>query len=835
MKTTTLFAVIILCLALSKGTSAQSQPNILFIVIDDLNDYVEDLGGHPQVETPNISEIADYGTLFTNAYSTAPQCAPSRTSFLTGKDLEYTQVYENAYYKCAEFSDNFTAAENNEEYFTIPGYLKDSAGYFTFGINKIFHCYDRDVEYDALTSDPCSKGLSWNRTMVYLEDDIIHPVGMANVEGIYPLPWSRLNDSLTIYLEDYVTADTVVQFINKVADGTANTCGKPFFLAVGIAKPHTPLYIPESYFSEFYQDDYYELPYITPYNNPGDAFPYNGIVMPPQPDPLYADYDNLPEFGVAQNLASAAIYNHFRSWRLGLSPMPVVDASISPSEKAFILEESKRANGVMAYLAAIKFADEQIGKIFDGLQANPAVFNNTIVILISDHGFSLGEKKHWKKESMWETDSRVPFIIADLRNVHQQVCTTSVSLLDIFPTVCDMVGVEKPRFSDNTNYLDGLSILPLLTNADLKMEKPSLSSFKGKPDTEGSCNPQYSVRNNQFHYIQYKSNNIYSVWDCDSSASITEEELYEIGSERNVDPNEWNNLIADEDYAIVKKYLAQWLPDSVKYLKKTFSIDINNSACSYKSTDNVVLTAKISSKEGVPFSGIPATKHLRWWTNLSDDTSLTTTFSFSLASIPEIIAGTENEVLVYTALYNSDYSIIESLIIQHIKINNTASLYPSFKVRTKKKKATITNVVYPSGTTTATWNYGDGFIYTGLTPPLHTYVAYGNYTVTCTASIGACTVSKQIAITLDAGSHIYSKISPNPVKNELNIYVQAIPGNLFIEIYNASGVKMMEKQIESATGIENVLFNTETLPAGNYFVKIKGADFSEVQEFIKVK
>jgi len=132
---------------------------LFFIVSDDLNDYIGGMGASPDVQTPNIDILSNNGTLFLNAYCPAPLCAPSRTSFLTGKDLYYTQVYKetDGNYKCGNFSDNFTPEKGNEEYFTIPQYLKDSAGYFTYNLNKIFHCYQNFSEYDSITADPCAK------------------------------------------------------------------------------------------------------------------------------------------------------------------------------------------------------------------------------------------------------------------------------------------------------------------------------------------------------------------------------------------------------------------------------------------------------------------------------------------------------------------------------------------------------------------------------------------------------------------------------------------------------------------------------------------------------
>ncbi|MBC8045244.1 MAG: sulfatase-like hydrolase/transferase [Fimbriimonadaceae bacterium] len=829
MKTPILFITLIFLIFLSDHLQAQEpKPNIIFIIVDDLNDYTADLGGHPQSETPGMTAIANLGTQFTNTHCPAPKCAPSRTSFMSGKDCDYTQIYNNP--ACNPFREYF----DGKPVFTLPEYLKDSANYFTVGINKIYHCFDSEPDYDMTTSDACSKSLSWNKYIWFYNGESFTVSTYANThkEGLPGIQWSRIPDSLEEYMYDHIAIDSAIEIINMYDEGDDFACGKPLFINIGLRRPHTPFYIPESYYSSFYLEDIYASAYELPYNHPKNEFPYNGIVMPEQPEPKWADYYALPLDGIAQ---TAATYDEFElqidEYSSELPFLPVINDTLTDAERIEIIEESKRANAVMGYLAATKFVDAQIGRLYDALQDHPEFLSNTIIVIAGDNGFSHGQKKHWLKGTMWETDLRVPFIIADMRNPIKKVCKSSVSLLDIFPTICDLIDETPPVISDGSTYLDGISLVPFMNNPNVQIEKPSLASYDINVAGGYGCYPMYSVRSDEFHFISYKGNTT-SICGNDETV-FYEEELYEIGASRERDANEWNNLINDPDYNIVKQYLQQWLPDSSLYLQATYSIKIKDKACYHNTTDNVSLSASLFNKNGTNTT-IPAGKHLVWWTNLSTDSSLSATFNFSLSSIPEITSGAENEMLIYAALYDETYQTIEGLSIKRITIQNTPSLFPSYTVKTKKKRAIISGVSYPAGTTSATWDYGDGYIYSGLTPPLHIYAGYGTYTVVCTATTGGCTVAKRVTILLDAGTHIYTKLSPNPVKDYVSVNIQATQGNYDIEIFNSAGLKVLEQNIQSETGNENVEFNTQQLPAGSYIVKITGEGWMETQKFMKV-
>lgn len=767
------------------------KPNIIFIVVDDLNDYIDDLDALPVVETPNINRIADKGTVFTNAYAPSPLCCPSRTSFLTGKDTYYTDVYSSSTYECNKFNKNFTPADNNATYFTIPGYFKDQANYFTYGINKIFHCYENYQEYDSITADPCAKDLSWNKILVYVDSNKLVPGVTITEEGVHNNQWSKINDTLERFMMDYVAVDSSIKFVRAFADGYG-TCGRPFFLALGIKKPHIPLYIPAKYFNETYVEDFYETPFDIPYNFPFNAFPINGIQLPPQPEVPFSDLFALPEDGMGQNMVKGAD-NNFIEWAESFYPLPEINPDFNDSLTTDILTWSKRANCFLAYVAGVKFIDAQIGRLLDSLEAVPDVYNNTIIVLIGDNGYSLGEKKHWGKRDLWETDIRVPFIIADLRNPNSNINQSNVSLLDIFPTLCSLTDIEPPTFPDNSNYLDGKDISNLMQNSEVYIESPKLAAVLKEQNTEGFCNPQYTVRSGRFHYIKYKSNGGGELL-CDSAGSYIEEELYEVGINRNVDPNEWNNLAPNLAYSPVINFLSQWLPTGKMYLKKALSPTIKNSVgdCLFNYTDTIELNVEIMDTLGNPYT--LNTDYIYAWTNnLTSDTILGTSVSFPLSAISPDLWTTNDKIYFYFSIINPANNSIIGFDIKCIYINNLFTPVADFNLIVSDDF--VINVIdfEISGTYINYWwtIEGDSLFY-NVKPGPYDFNEPGTYTYICNVQYGNDNCIATVAKTKTTGNYNYYRdnfisLVPNPAKDHVTVVLKTSILNGELMIYNISG------------------------------------------------
>lgn len=230
-------ALLLLAVPLS---AAQRRPNVLFIAVDDLRDWVGYLGKNPQTRTPNIDRLAARGVAFTRSYCAAPVCNPSRAALMSGLRPSTTGVYEN----------------NNDWRTVIPQDLPlttafRKAGYFVAGAGKIYHgAYNRRSEWDD-----------------YLDKEGPSPAPRGDDTGVGGIKFAPLdcNDS---DLPDYRITSYAIEQLGKKHD-------KPFFLACGLHKPHLPWNVPRKYF---------------------DMFPLDKIELPLH---MARDLDDVPPAGVA--------------------------------------------------------------------------------------------------------------------------------------------------------------------------------------------------------------------------------------------------------------------------------------------------------------------------------------------------------------------------------------------------------------------------------------------------------------------------------------------------------------------------------------------------------
>lgn len=183
---------------------------------------------------------------------------------------------------------------------------------------------------------------------------------------------------------------------------------------------------------------------------------------------------------------------------------------------------------VKSYQAASDYADQMVGRVLDKLDATGEA-DNTIIVLFSDHGYHLGDKKSCVKFTLWEKANHVPFIIvAPGVTEPGTVCEQPVSLLDIYPTLIDLCGL--PQKED----LDGESLLPLLKDPNTSWERPALM-------TMGRGN--HAIRSERWRYIRYSDGS---------------EELYDHDN----DPWEWENLAMHPQYAPVLADHRRWIPET---------------------------------------------------------------------------------------------------------------------------------------------------------------------------------------------------------------------------------------------------------------------------------
>ena len=433
-------------------SGSRSKQNVLFISIDDLNDWIGCLGGHPDAKTPNLDRLAARGVLFTNSHCNAPLCNPSRASIMTGLRPSTTGIYDNG--QPMRKSPVIAKATTVTQHFR-------AHGYDVMGGGKIYHT----AYPDAASWDSYFPSQTKNKP-----DDVRPQTVPANgIKGAANFDWGQVN------VKDEEMGDA--QVVAWASGELKKARTKPFFLACGIYRPHLPWYVPPRYF---------------------DAFVKGELKMPRVKDD---DLDDVPPTGI--------------KW------------AKPNGDHATVVKSGKYRDAVQAYLACIHFADAQVGKLLDALDASPHA-KNTIVVLWSDHGWHLGEKLHWRKFSLWEEATHnVLMMSAPGVTKPGGRCTRPVSLIDVYPTLCDLAGVPL------RDELEGVTLRPLLTNPKAAWERPVVTTY---------FKDNHAVRSERWRYIHYADGG---------------EELYD----ELADPQEWTNLAKKPEYAAVKQELSRWLPN----------------------------------------------------------------------------------------------------------------------------------------------------------------------------------------------------------------------------------------------------------------------------------
>ena len=250
MKQTLILVAAVLLAPLAALRAADStRPNVLFIAIDDQNDWIGCLGGHPQIKTPNIDRLAKRGTLFTNAHTQAPLCNPSRSSLLTGLRPSSTGIYG--------LMPGIRDVEALKNHVTLPQTFT-SAGWHTFTAGKIYH--DGSIK----PKDQAAEFNTWAKTGGAPRPEK-RIVNLPIPDQIKLMDWgpfpARDEDAV-----DYKTADAAVGALHEAPKD------KPFFIAAGFRLPHVPCYAPQKWF---------------------DLYPEATLQMPPVLD---NDRDDTPRF-----------------------------------------------------------------------------------------------------------------------------------------------------------------------------------------------------------------------------------------------------------------------------------------------------------------------------------------------------------------------------------------------------------------------------------------------------------------------------------------------------------------------------------------------------------
>jgi arylsulfatase A-like enzyme len=440
--------LLILLTATATTSFAMDRPNVLFMAVDDLNDFPTFAKRYPDAKTPNMDRLAKRGMVFTRAHCQFPLCGPSRASIMSGL-LPSTLGYDH------HMKDDDLQKRARELGTDLLHSYFAKNGYKTMAVGKICHRHvpknSVDISGGRGRFDEGTGKLRRNW----------HQDGTSTDWAMAPERDEQL--------PDHKTAEWAVKQLKAQHD-------KPFFLMVGFLRPHVPWYVPKKWF-DLYEKDKLTLP---PYRKD--------------------DLDDIPE--TAKRLSI-------------LKQMPRTDWAI---------ENGQWRNIVHAYLACISFSDHQVGKVLDALEAGPYK-NNTIIVLWSDHGFHMGEKNTFQKQSLWERSSHVPLVIAAPKVEAGRRCDRIVGLLDLYPTLLEMCGL--PANPGN----EGRSLVPLLKDPSKHWPYPTIIGWK-----ENS----FAVQNERYRYIRY----------ADGS-----EELYD----HRGDLNEFVNLANNAELNEIKNELAEHL------------------------------------------------------------------------------------------------------------------------------------------------------------------------------------------------------------------------------------------------------------------------------------
>jgi arylsulfatase A-like enzyme len=320
--------------------SPTDKPNVLFIAVDDLNDWIGCMKGHPQALTPNMDKLANAGVLFTNAHCQTPLCGPSRASLLTGLHPTSTGIYLHVKDVQIRNINNLTQkAVFLNDYF-------EQFGYKTMGVGKIYHEGDGAKTFDDYGTSFEHFGPSPKKKMHY------DPAWFGEANRTLT-DWGAFPEEDSL-MPDYKSARWAVERIQQKHD-------KPFFLSVGFIRPHVPWHVPKKWF---------------------DMFPVDKIQVPPY---LENDFNDIPEIG-----------------------KKVAELKEMPTTK-WCIEKNEWKNAIQGYLASMAFVDAQVGKVLKALEESP-YHKNTIIVLWSDHGYHLGEKNRFAKQSLWQRSTHAPLI-----------------------------------------------------------------------------------------------------------------------------------------------------------------------------------------------------------------------------------------------------------------------------------------------------------------------------------------------------------------------------------------------------------------------------------------
>ncbi|WP_311440140.1 sulfatase [Hoylesella buccalis] len=450
---------------LSLQSHAQdSRLNVLFLMADDLR---PELGcyGVKDIKTPNIDRLASTGVVFQNAYCNVPVSGASRASLLTGVYPHYPDRFVGF---SARASEDCPDAIPISQWFT-------SHQYHTVSNGKVFHHIDDHA--NSWTEPPYrtfAKGYDvywaeYNKWELWMNKASARTINPKTKRGPF-CEWADVPD--TAYDDGKLAAKTIADLKRL------KHLGKPFFLACGFWKPHLPFNAPKKYW------DLYDRASI------------------PQPNNRFRP-KNLP--GQVRN--STEIYAYART---------------TTPDDIYFQQEAKHG-----YYACVSYVDAQIGKVLDELDELDLA-KNTIVVLLGDHGWHLGEHNFLGKHNLMDRSTHVPLIVR-VPGLMKGKTTSMVEFVDLYPTLCELCHLPVPK-----NQLDGISFLPILKNLRQRTKDCVYIQWEGGDNAV----------DRQFNYAQWKT-----------EGKVVDRMLFD----HEIDAEENENKIGETRYQPDIERLSHWL------------------------------------------------------------------------------------------------------------------------------------------------------------------------------------------------------------------------------------------------------------------------------------
>lgn len=433
----------IIGLALFSAVLTAQQPNVLLIISDDLNTRI---GPYMEIDhhTPQLDRLAQEGVRFTRTYCQFPLCGPSRASLMSGLYPESNGILTNID-KPGSYRKETPALAGHP---SLAGFFREQ-GYFTARVSKIYHMgVPGGIERGEPGGDDPD---SWDYAYNVMGPETLSPgklelLSPGNLH--YGSNFARmiLQDGTEYSQTDFLAVSQAIAILESRA-GTQTPQGKnkqkvkplaPFFLGVGLVRPHVPLIAPENCF----------VPY-----------PEEEVSLPP-----VVIGDDVPE-----------------------------DALRRQNMKIWEMNELQKKQTISAYMASVRFMDQQVGRLLDALD-RLGLREETIVVFISDHGYNLGEHDCWSKVSLWEGSVRVPMIISHpgSKNNHGSSCESIAELIDLYPTLSELCGLQ----GNQPAILQGKSLVP-----HLKGEKPEEAA--GQAYTISYGGGAASIRTQRWRYTRW--------------------------------------------------------------------------------------------------------------------------------------------------------------------------------------------------------------------------------------------------------------------------------------------------------------------------------------------